>query len=349
MTDNSSLLDSVEPTKEEKSKDSQEAKLQKPEEKPEKQEEKPKEAKLKEAKSEKKEEAKSEEPKPEKKDDDLDLPEIKIDSSLDVEGLRALRQEAMRQKRMLIEKKGALSTKIREEVDTTQELKTERDALNQKVKAAKAEREKFTGKIRELSKKLKELETKLDGFKGTRPLKAIKEELEKAEWAYQTQSLSPSKSHDVWKSIEDLTDSLKASKAKDEVFTQFRNVRREIDSLKNEQSKYHHQVLKHAKESELKHKMLSDIYARIDEVRDKRKLINKKLQIPIDKLKAIDAEIKKHKSELHEEKERTRKYQESTNHKLLSAKAKEVEARFKKTGKLTKEDLLIIQEAELEL
>lgn len=287
--------------------------------------------------------------KPTEADLGIVLPEINFDASMDIDALRDLRQEALRQKRTLIEKKSVLSTEIRKEADGTADLKKERDALNAKVKEAKAERQKATDRIKAISKPLAELEKKLDTYKGLRPTKFIKEDLEKADWAYQTKTLSAAKSHTVWKSIEDLSESLKQAKARDKVLDEVRSLRSEMDTLKQEQSAYHMSVISYAKDSEKKHELLSDVYRRIDETRDKRNLVNKKLQVPLDKLNAIDQEIRNRHVELEEEHRQTRSRQDETNHRILNEKAKEVEARFKKTGKLTREDLLVLQEANIDL
>lgn len=365
MDDSSSLLDSLRPVKE--AKEDSESEVKPEEGKPEgesktepgaeeKAEGESKKKPKAEAEGEPETEAEKPAAKPEEKpavkaepDLDLDLPEIRIDPSLDIDGLRDLRQEALRQKRTLIEKKSELSAKIRDEVETTSELKKERDGLNDRVKEAKAERQKISERIKELSKQAQAFSKELEAYTGIMPTKRIREDLEKADWTYQTASLSPAKSHTIWKSIEDLSESLKRAKARDKVFSELKQRENEIGDLKKEQTAYHMSVLTHARDSEKKHKMLSDIYLRIDEIRKKRGLVNRKLQTPLEKLKAIDFEIKKRKDELAEERVETKKLHQATNSKILDKKAREVEARFKKTGKLTREDLLIIQEAELTL
>lgn len=231
--------------------------------------------------------------------------------------------------------------KVRNELTSdVQELKKERDKLNQQIKEKVAE-------IKEMHSK----SSTTDFDKKNNPA-LLKKQIEKIEFRLETQPMGFDAEQKLTKQLKEFKKRYASVKDKAEGMIALRQKSKEIDKLKKEANKYHRQVQERAQESQQKHEKLLGSSDEIDSLKkeeddryqdflkekEKYTEINQQLKEKVAQLQTIKEELNKNNVKVQDT-------QRQEDLKTLQERAKDAEQKVKDKKKLTTEDLLALQGA----
>lgn len=229
-------------------------------------------------------------------------------------------------------------------------IRTQRDSLTGTVRLSKGEREKLNDEIRAKIEEVKKLKAATPQPKESDDPRRLRREIERLEYKIETDVMSFDKEKQLMKTIKDLK---KRHDEAEKGFAEFRKIRdlsHEIDRLRSIADNAHEKVQEAAKESQHKHESMVDTSHRIDELKAKEEEINKRIaekkdaMAPIaDALDAKNAKLRELKQKAGMVVEEEKKVTAEKRKKKLSELQAEVTEKLKRGGKLTTEDLLIMQ------
>ncbi len=262
-------------------------------------------------------------------------------------------RKANSEKESWFKKKAAISSEIRDKIHDVQELKKIRNELTSEVKETKGRRNELNQKISEDVKVVNEIKQTTSGDRDQRKEnpRFLKKRIEDIEMKIQTEPMSFDKEQKFQKELKQLKKKYDEVK---EVETEFENVRsktKELNQLKKEANKFHKDMQKQARESQEKHEQLIECSKEIDLLREKEKEVHdvfmdhKKKYLAInDELKKKFDDLNKIKGNLESENIKLEEFEQEKKKQSLKEKTKEVKEKIKKGGKLTTEDLLVMQQ-----
>jgi phosphoserine phosphatase len=269
------------------------------------------------------------------------------------EVVRAKKENAFRKKEesrkellVLIKKVKEIQSSKKQAVSSLDTLKKERDKHNNRVR-------ELISEVKKLGLEKGKMEIPLPRTReGNDPFK-LKKAIESLEFKVETEALSPSEEKKVMKRIHDLK---KEYGAVDDSFRKIQKARelsREIEKEKKLADKFHKELLSSTKESG-NYEEFREITSKITSLREKQEKEFKEFQEARNEFQQTvkslrekqDAE-KKEKIRKKEDERKVigeiKKQQKEKGEKLLEEKAKLVEEKLKKGGKLTTEDLMVLQ------
>jgi len=273
----------------------------------------------------------------------------------DIKELKGTLNQIDEQKEKLFADRKTLGKQIATSIREIKQLRQERDSLTAEVKIAKNERAKLANVITEkidAFKKIhgekKQVETK-KGAVRENPGK-LRQEIERMENTIETEGLSFEKEKKLMKIINAVKKRLKDAEALSGAYGEARELSKEIDKLKNEADEFHAKIQEKASISQEKHEKLMEISKKVDEWKKQEDEMNQQIETKkkeIDeKCPPLDEKIKQYSElklkigeEVKEEKLRTTEQKK----KKLSELQQEAQEKFRKGGKLTTQDLLILQ------
>lgn len=262
------------------------------------------------------------------------------------------------EKESWFKKKAAVSTEIKDKINSVQELKKVRNSLTSEVKETKNKRDELNKKISDDVKLVNDLRKQIIPVeipvyhKRENPV-LLKKKIEAIETKIETEPMSFDKEQKLQKEIKQLKKKYQESQS---VQTEFENVKsktKELNKLKKEANKFHKDMQKQARESQEKHEQLIECSKEIDLLRDKEKEVHNKFMDQKQSYIAINEELKKKLDELNKIKEtleshdiQLEEFEQEKKKLSLKEKTKEVKDKIRKGGKvkLTTEDLLIMQQ-----
>jgi phosphoserine phosphatase len=275
----------------------------------------------------------------------------------DIKELRTSLKQISDHKEQLFSQRNALGKQISTSIREIKELRRDRDALTSEVKTAKAERDVLAKQIKE----------KIDAFKKVSTVKkevkskpgvpqnpgALKQQIERLQYQIETDAPSFDKEQKIMKIIRDLEKKLKEVKKVSGMWEDTRGLSKEIDTLKDKADALHAIIQEKAKSSQQKHEKLMSLSKKVDEMKKQEAEMNKQIEVKkaelADKAKPLDEKSAKlnelHKGLGEEDKEENIK-NEHQKKKKLSDLQQEVQQKLKKGGKLTTQDLIIMQSIE---
>lgn len=244
---------------------------------------------------------------------------------------------------------------IRAEIDKVKDSMKQRDELTAAVQEEKKKRDELNKVISEKIKVVKEIKPDENEkiIVQWRNPEELKRQIVGMEKKIETEGLSFDKEKQLMKQINSLKKHYEEAKKKQDEYFKSRGLSKEIFDLKREANDVHKQVQEQAKGSQKQHEVVVAVSKKIIDLRKKEKeAIEKFFELKkqcseifgiLEQERNLYAAHRKTKQRQYEQKEKSRKDFEK---KTLREKAKTLEEKIKKGGKvkLTMEDLLVFQE-----
>lgn len=278
-----------------------------------------------------------------------DEPERKPDPRRKADAAKGKIQELRIQNRQAIEDVKLLHADAKKEKEL-------RDAENAKVREFKKTwqaQEQAAAKIKEQLAELRK--TISSNAKGQDP-ERLKQELEQLEWVQQTEALSKEEDREIARKIKSILKALPEAQKASESFQQIRDLEKTLYAANDVARKTRQQMAHHAKESDAHHKnhvtLLKKANSLSKKITERFKQLDAKRAELMEEHQKIKAERKARKDEAKADRDAIKQERNAA-----AAKAKEkakklagpVLEKLKSGGKLTLEDLQIIQEAGIDL
>lgn len=259
-----------------------------------------------------------------------------------------------KEKESWMAKKNSYKQEILGILGSVRELKDERNTFTSQVKLSKKEREEVEKRLPELQKELAELYDKRSALSkklGVRgDVMAVKRDIEKLQQKVETMPMSFSAEKKIMATINQKKKQLAGANEIFEVSREIKTRKKELDQLRGLRSQSHSKVQEFAKTSQKKHEGMIEESQKIDELR-------KQEEEAFNKFKEFKAQFKEKSQQLSEELQKLQEHQkklgivdvekkrrvENAQKKSLAQKVKEVQEKMKSGGKLTNEDLLVLQ------
>lgn len=231
---------------------------------------------------------------------------------------------------------------------------SKRDALKDKIKDLKEQRNKFNDEIKKMIESSREVMAKKNEILKKNNIRldpvAIKQEMDFLEQKIETEAISFDKEKKMMKRINELKKQYKDIEKLGPVFSESHSVNRQINELKAKADEVHREIQKIAAESQKFHEVMISKSKEIVEVKktqedafNKYKEYAEKFKEVNDKLKAKLGGLNKIREDIDEAKATSRDEKDKITKKKLDTLEKEVEEKIKSGKKLTTQDLLVLQ------
>jgi uncharacterized coiled-coil DUF342 family protein len=271
-----------------------------------------------------------------------------------INALRQQLKELYDQKEKLFQQHRARSKEISQHIKTIKQLKQERDTFTHEVKALKGSRTWLNTVIFkdiEQAKKLNAEKRKSTAKLGVKENPAkFKMLMDKLETKLETEAMSFEREKELMKEIKDLKKRYEAARTSSVIWDTAKQLSKEIDVRKEQADEIHGQIQQKAKASQEKHEMLVEESKKVEALKKKNDDIGKdvdarkaemaKLGAELDALQKQAGELR---AKLSAERKEQEHEQEQARAKKFSEKLAEVKAKMAKGGKLTTEDIIILQ------
>lgn len=267
----------------------------------------------------------------------------------ELDSLKEKKEELFGQKQGLLDQRKDAMIKMRAIRAEISAVKSQRNQFNQLVQENKKRRSAADTKIKQLSNEIQAL--RQSQASGQIPGRApeIEKKLKGLEWRYQTQALTPAEDKKMSRQIQELTMHLGALKERDKAKNGLFSKSQEIGDIQKEQKIFHLNVLTNAERSEAKHQELMSLYKRTDELKAEKEKLDGQLGPISDKISEIKGALRKEFDDIKADKEKETSKVQARQDKLLDEKAKAVKEKIKNGKKLTTQDILIIQQADIDI
>lgn len=271
--------------------------------------------------------------------------------------IKALKQrlnELNDQKEKAFQQRDPVGKEISGLIAQVKQLKSERDRFTDEVKKLKVQRSALSDQIKvkiATAKKLNE-EKKKVAVKVERQENPgfLRTQIERLDHIIETQAPSFEKEKAMMKEIKELKKRLDAAKQASAAWGASHELSKEIDGLQSQADAVHRQIQQKAKESQDKHELLMQASRKIDGLRGAGNTFTKDIGEKKSELAKLSSELtglQKQAMELRARLGEEQKEQEASQHqqraKKFSEKLAEVKAKMKSGGKLTTEDILVMQ------
>jgi uncharacterized coiled-coil DUF342 family protein len=271
-----------------------------------------------------------------------------------IKDLKQRLNELYGQKEKAFEQRGPVGKEISELVSQLKTLKKERDDLTDDVKKLKEAR---TALNKDILRKIEEAK-KLNAEKKKASEKSVskdspgflKRAIERLELRIETDVMSFDKEKALMKEIKDLKKRMDAAKQANAMWGESRHISQEIDALKAKADDAHKQLQEKAQLSQNKHEQLMGVSKKLDELRGAGKTFakdigRKKSEMGKlgEELDALNARQKELRTKLDAERKEQDAEKEQKRKQTFSEKLAAVKAKMKSGGKLTTEDILVLQ------
>jgi uncharacterized coiled-coil DUF342 family protein len=283
----------------------------------------------------------------------------------ELEQTRITLDEKSAEKERAYQKRQSIRSKISQLINEVKELKKERNTFTSKVRKLKetksgkiAEQKGILDELKELQKKIRESQPAASPGKGKVHPDRLLQQIERLDYVIETEALSPKKEQEVMDKIRQLKTEYEQVKGSDDVYAKYREVRKQFTNLNREISEVKTIIQSNADTSQEHHVKMLEVSKQIDELKaeldaaeaeyqEKRteylavldgfKTIKEKLGMAVPEKRKVERENRKAQAEARAEAENTK----------LASKQEDVYAKIKKKQKITTEDLLILQNAEM--
>jgi len=292
---------------------------------------------------------------------DMDLRRISRELSKKFNELREITRFLIEQRKERISllrdernKRDELNEKVKEVAQAIKQLRTRRKELQQFINEKKNEGNQLKNKIKELTERIQLLEKELKGF-SRRELKKIEANIERLEWALQTQSLPDIIERRLTERILRLSERLKHLKEKEEKWKELQRMRQELEKYKmdlnalrrslaiyyEERRKIDEKITELIKIRDERKSEADKHHTQVQELRKEVELINEKLAKIRDLRNKIMQTLKRI-SKIREEQEELKRKEELKR--IIAQRLREIQEKFLTQGKLDYEDLEFLVE-----
>jgi uncharacterized coiled-coil DUF342 family protein len=268
----------------------------------------------------------------------------------EVNELRRVLNSLDSQKENHFKKRSAIQEQITSKIREIKALKDKRDGQTVQVKQLKVQRDSLNEDITKdvSSLKLTRKETPQEEKRESPSFLLM--QIKKLEQRMETSVMSFEKEKVLMKEIKTIKKKYLELKAKDEQYTNVKELSKTLQDKKRHADDVHQQIQDHARQSQQFHEQLLVLSKEVDtlkvqeeeehkkfmELKDQFNEKNNQLKELLEKLNGLKTELDKHNVKTKEE----RKNQEME---FLKKKDAEVQEKLKKKKKLTTEDILILQ------
>ena len=264
------------------------------------------------------------------------------------------------EKEALFNKKNEIGGRIRQLIAAVKENKDKRNELTNAVKLNKEKRQKIHDDISEKIKEVKktEPEHKEETRKTIREIPNIhflEKQLEGMNRKFETEVMSFDKEQVLMKKIKELKRQKNEAKEMLSAVIGNRKASKEIDQLKKEANLIHNVIQTTAKESQEKHEKILEVSKEIDKLKAEEDEAYKKFIELKQKFNDANNYLREKLNEMNDiykklghEREEKEEKQTQSRRKTLKQKEMEVNEKIRKGEKLTTDDILVLQGAELE-
>lgn len=220
-----------------------------------------------------------------------------------------------------------IRNKIRDNISSLKSAKSERNALTQEVKTLKEERKKLSESVKENSKTAME--------RGKNPA-FLEKEISKIESVIETTVMSHEKEKQLMKVLKEKKAELSELKKKNAALQKFLDQKKKSDSV-------HKEMVEKAGKSQERHEKLISSSKEIDELRKKEKELRQKFNEKSKVLKELNEKLQPMLLEMGKIGAEARENKNASARQKLQGKIQAVEEKLKKGGKLTTEDIMVLQ------
>jgi uncharacterized coiled-coil DUF342 family protein len=272
----------------------------------------------------------------------------------EITALKAQLTKLNQAKEAAFDKREQLSKSISQHITHIKTSKVERDKNTGNVKQIKAKRDSFNKIVREKQKELAPLEKEKEDLVIKHKIKGnpqiLKKEIQKLEYSLETNVVGFEKEKELNKHIKQLKKQLGDSDVVNVVVEKITVLRKEVRDARTEAQKLHKQVMEIASASQKKHESIVGESKEIDTIKDTEKNANDEFLKRKKAYQEINDQVKKKFDEIHDInkklgriKKEEEMVQKDKDNEILKSKEEIVQEKIKTGGKLTTEDLLVMQ------
>ncbi len=232
------------------------------------------------------------------------------------------------------------------------ELKAARNKENELSADLRKKRDHAKEKIAESKKKLDEMREKMRSIEGSRNAAALQQEIDRLEWIQQTEPLNPKEEKELAKRIKELGKELPQIQGFEKLVHDFAAERDKIKKAIDDETRFHEKMVEHSKKAQELH---DSLIAESKKIKALQESLSSSMQMLTEKQGAADEkhhefvktanEHRARQTQEHQTEETHHARAEQVHKSKLQEKAKEIYDRFKSGGKITSEDLLLLQQS----
>jgi len=292
---------------------------------------------------------------------DMDLRTLSKELSRKFHELREVSRKLIEKRRELISilrderaKRNELNEKVKEVAQVIRQLRERRRELQKFINEKRSEGNQIQSKIKELMEQITALERELKGF-NRRELQRLQNQIERLEWALQTQTLPDIIEKRLTERILRLSEKLKVLKQQEEQWRKLQKLRQELEKCRadltairrslaiyyEERRKIDEKIAELSKIRDEKKGEADKHHAKVQELRNEIDKINEMLSKIRDLRQKIMLTLRRI-SKLREEKEELRRKEELKR--LLQRRLQEIKVKLIEEGKLDYKDLEFLVE-----
>jgi uncharacterized coiled-coil DUF342 family protein len=252
----------------------------------------------------------------------------------------------------LAAKRNELNKKTKDLINEAQELKVIRDEVNEKVSDCKNKRDETNARANELFSKADSI--RKQNNLGGPSIKALRKDIDRLEFAQQTEVLSTSKERELVGKITQLQKQYHVKKVQLESNLELKNILDEAQQIRDEASTYHNEMAEYARQAQEHHEKMITAFKEADRTRAESDIAHREF------VKAQEAADEQHKVFINAQKEirdldkeifKLKKKDKDGKSRVVKSElqkdAKSIFEKFKGGAKLTTEDLMTLQRSGL--
>jgi len=259
------------------------------------------------------------------------------------------------QKETVFRQKEAVTKEILSLISEVKDFKQKRNELTKKVRESKKKRDESNSDVRKKIDEIKKVKLEKDKLIQKAGLDEdpgyMRKKIEILEMKQQTEPMSFAKEKELMKTVKAIKAKLDKVKSLGAVFEKSQSISHEIDELRGKTENIHKAVQQTAQESQNFHEQIIEKSKRIDELKVKEEELYKKFFQLKSKFNEANELLKQklvHMGEISKkigaEKKEIEHTKEDNTRKTISEKKRAVEQKLKTGGKITTEDLLVMQQ-----
>lgn len=260
------------------------------------------------------------------------------------------RNELNSQASSLAAKRNELNKKTKELINEAQEYKKLRDGHNDEVQVNKSKRDEINAKANELFAKVDSIRSANN--LGGPSMKDIRRDIDRLEFAQQTEVLTPTKEREIVNKIADLQKLYLAKKEQLESNSELKELLTEAQAIRDNASEYHTKLTENAQKAQEYHDKMIATFKEADKIRAESDAAHRefvRFQETADEQhkKFINAqkEIREIDKELRKLKKTETVGRREVSREDIRKDAEDIFHKFKKGEKLTTENLMLLQKA----
>jgi len=249
-------------------------------------------------------------------------------------------------------KRNELNKRTKDLINEAQELKILRDEINEKVSEYKNKRDVTNSKANEIFAEADSIR-KQNNLAGP-SIKALRKDIDRLEFAQQTEVLSTSKERELVGKITQLQKQYQVKKVQLEGNLELKNILDRAQQIRDEASKFHTELAEYARQAQEYHEKMIASFKEADRIRAESDIAHREF------IKAQEAADEHHKIFINAQKEirdldkeifKLKKKDKDGKSRVVKSElqkdAKSIFEKFKGGAKLTTEDLMTLQRSGL--